>query len=132
MLLVSSNKTLLTSSGHSYITNVESTEPLTPLSMFSIVSSDFKNKANYLHTTTVPCINYECLLSTSVLHQRLGHPSSHVLNHVIKTCPSVKTINENRTFDSCDACKMGKMHRLHFYVTNTKTKFPLEILHTDL
>ncbi|KAH9721431.1 retrovirus-related pol polyprotein from transposon RE1 [Citrus sinensis] len=100
--------------------------------MFSSVSSDFKNKTNCLHTSAVPCINSECLLSTSVFHQRLGHPSFHVLNHVIKTSSFVKTINGNRTFDSCDACKMGKMHRLHFSVTETKTKFPLEILHTDL
>ena len=132
LLLVSSNKTLMTSSGQSYIANVESTETLTPLSMFSSVSSEFKNKTNCLHTSAVPCINSECLLSTSVLHQRLGHPSSHVLNHIIKTCSFVQTINGNKTFDSCDACKMGKMHRLHFPATETKTKFSLEILHTDL
>lgn len=43
-----------------------------------------------------------------------------------------KNITGNKACDSCDACKFGKMHKLHFPIIETKTKHPLEILHTDL
>ena len=100
--------------------------------MFSVVNSTLSNNVSCLHTAANPCKNSECLLSTYVLHQRLGHPSSKILSHVIKACSSFKLDNKNKTFDFCDACQIGKMHKLHFPTTAIKTKSPLEILHTDL
>lgn len=91
--------------------------------MFSTINSQFQNKtASSLHTEAQSYINSNCLLSTLVLHQRLVHPNSKTFNHVLNSCPSFKSINENKTFDSCDACKMEKKHKLHFVVTETKTK----------
>ena len=72
------------------------------------------------------------MLSVSVLHQKLGHPNSKVLSHVINSCSTFKNLNGSKFLDSCDACKMGKFHRLHFPVSTTKTKHVLEVLHTDL
>ena len=133
LLLISANKTVPSvdtvspTSSQSFV--VEST---TPFSMFSVVNSIFLDNTSCLHTAATPCTNSECLLSTSVLHQRLGHPSSKILNHVIKACSSFKLDNKNKTFDFCDACQIEKMHKLHFPATAIKTKSPLEILHTDL
>ena len=101
--------------------------------MFSTVVSKFPNKiACCLHTEALCCQTPSCMLNTMVLHQRLGHPNTKVLSHVINSCSSLKNISGNKTIDSCDACKMGKMHKLHFPITETKTKNPLELLHTDL
>ncbi|KAL9431979.1 hypothetical protein AB3S75_027064 [Citrus x aurantiifolia] len=129
LLFVSPNKTA---------SSAESIVSTSPLSMFSVVN-DFNNTSCLPTAATCKnseCSKYvsssECLLSSSVLHQRLGHPSSKILNHVIKTCSSVILDNKNTTFNFCDACQIGKMHQLHFPATDIKTKFPLEILHIDL
>ena len=129
MLLVSPNKTASSAYSQNFV--AESVVSTSPLLMFSVVNSIFSNKTSCLPTAAT-CKNSECLLSTSVLHQRLGHPSSKILNHVIKTCSSFILDNKNTTFNFCDACQIGKMHQLHFPASDIKTKFPLEILHTNL
>ena len=122
------------SSFQGHIASVESNALNVPLSMLSAVNFSHSNKTNHClqNVAAESCMNSKCLLSTSVLHQRLGHPNSKVLNHIIQSCSSFKPINGNKDFDSCDACKLGKMHRLHFPATETKTNQPLAILHTDL
>ncbi|KAH9677218.1 retrovirus-related pol polyprotein from transposon RE2 [Citrus sinensis] len=133
LLLVSSNKTSPYLSNQGLFAHVQSDVSTQPISMFSVVDSKCQNKiASQLQTEAQCSQNSDCMLSTMVLHQRLGHPNARVLNHVINSCPSFKTIDGNKGFDSCDACKLGKMHKLHFPVTETKTKNALEILHTDL
>ena len=32
----------------------------------------------------------------------------------------------------CEACQLGKIHKLHFPVTEIKTKSAFELIHTDL
>ena len=101
--------------------------------MFLVVQSVVnKQTSPCLHTAAEPCISPNCMLSVSVLHQKLGHPNSKVLSHVINSCSAFKNLYRSKFLDSCDACKMGKMHRLHFPVSTTKTKHVLEVLHTDL
>ena len=137
LLLISSNKNVSESSTQNLVINVKSivlNVSIIPLSMISAIISDSNNKT----IAFTDNVNFKCLLSASILHQRLGHPNSRVLNHVIQSCSSFKNITGNKACDSCDACescdacKLGKMHKLHFPVTETKTKHPLEILHTDL
>ncbi|KAH9745735.1 retrovirus-related pol polyprotein from transposon RE2 [Citrus sinensis] len=48
------------------------------------------------------------------------------------SAPCLKAINGSKSFESCDACMMGKLHRLHFSVSFIKTSSPLELLHTNL
>lgn len=132
LLLVSSKTIIPSTTFQSHVVGVESVASETPLSMFSTVESDVKNKTSCLPTATNDCINSKCLLSTSVLHKRFGHPNSRILNHVIQSCLSFKFVNKNKVNDSCDACKVGKMHRLHFSTAETKTNHPLEIIHTGL
>lgn len=131
MLLISSNKNVSESSTQNLVINVKSivlNVSIIPLSMISAIISNSNNKT----IAFTDSVNFKCLLSASILHQRLGHPNSRVLNHVIQSCSSFKNITGNKACDSCDACKLGKMHKLHFPVTETKTKHHLEILHTDL
>ena len=133
LLCVSSTKSSTSQSNQGLLTHVESVVSNQPIAMFSTVVSKYQNKtACYLHTEALCCQTPSCMLNTMVLHQRLGHPNTKVLSHVINSCSSLKNISGNKTIDSCDACKMGKMHKLHFPITETKTKNPLELLHTDL
>ncbi|KAH9668128.1 retrovirus-related pol polyprotein from transposon RE1 [Citrus sinensis] len=133
LLCVSSTKFSPSQSNQGLLTHVESAVSSQPISMFSTVVSKFLNKiACCLHTEALCCQTPSCMLNTMVLQQRLGHPNTKVLSHVINSCSSLKNISGNKTIDSCDACKMGKMHKLHFPITETKTKNPLEFLHTDL
>ena len=125
---MSPNKTL----SRNHVTTVESSAQVVPLSMFSDVSSDLQNKTSCSYTVSAVCMNPRCLLSTFVLHQRLGYPSSKILDHVIKNFPALKAINGSKSFESCDACMMGKLHRLYFPVSFIKTSNPLELLHTNL
>ena len=133
LLLVSLNRTSHYLSNQGLLAHVQSAVSTQPISMFFAVDSKCQNKiASQLHTEAQCSQNSDCMLSTLVLQQRLGHPNARVLSHVINSCPSFKTINGNKSFDSCNACKLGKMYKLHFPVTETKTKNALELLHTDL
>ena len=91
LLLVSSNKT----HSQNHVTNVEYDVLVAPLLMFSVISSDLQNKTS---CTDSVCTDSICLLSAYVLHQRLGHPNSNILSHVIKTNPTLKAINENKSY----------------------------------
>ena len=132
LLLVSSKTIIPSTTFQSHVAGVESVASETPLSMFYVVEFDVKNKTSCLPTAIDDCINAKCLLSTFVLHQKFGHPNSRILNHVIQSCSSFEFVNKNKVNDSYDACKVGKMHKLHFPATETKTNHPLEIIHTDL
>lgn len=57
-------------------------------------------------------------VSKVLLHRRLGHASSPVINSVIKACSLQVSDNENEFF--CDACQLGKSHRLSFPNSLTK------------
>ncbi|KAH9646463.1 retrovirus-related pol polyprotein from transposon RE2 [Citrus sinensis] len=104
LLFVSSNKTSPYLSNQGLFAHVQSDVSTQPISMFSVVDSKCQNKiASQLQTEAQCSQNSDCMLSTMVLHQRLGHPNARVLNHVINSCPSFKTIDGNKGFDSCDA-----------------------------
>ena len=132
LLLVSSKTIIPSTTFQSHVAGVELVASETPLSMFFVVEYDVKNKTSCLPSATNDCVNSKCLLSIFVLHQRFGHLNSRILTHVIQSCSSFKFVNKNKVNDSYDACKVGKMHKLHFPASETKTNHSLEIIHTDL
>lgn len=62
-------------------------------------------------------------------HLRLGHPSDRVLHYVLKEC-NIK-INNNRSY-FCEACQFGKNKALPFNLSQSRAKFPLDLIHTDI
>lgn len=48
------------------------------------------------------------IVTKSLLHRRLGHPSLKVLDQILKNCTLNFPINEKLNF--CEACQFGKMH----------------------
>ena len=82
------------------------------------------------------CNDSVVALSVSLLnlytlwHQRLGHPSEKVFKHVMSSCNSKHVINKTGSF--CYACQYGKSHALPFPYSQTKTKAPLKLIHSDV
>lgn len=68
-------------------------------------------------------------ISVNLLHKRLGHPSKHAMQTILKT-KFLPYVNINKhSFESCDACQIGKMHQLHFSPTKIISTAPLELVH---
>ena len=88
---------------------------------------------SYYQTAISPC--NASVNKISLFHRRFGHPHHDVLIHLLK---NEKIINLSTNFikqfaqQICEACQMGKVHRLHFPVVETKTSHILELIHTDL
>ncbi|KAK4388552.1 Retrovirus-related Pol polyprotein from transposon RE2 [Sesamum angolense] len=60
-------------------------------------------------------------------HNRLGHPSSIVLQHI----PEIKHLTETQPNDCC-ICPLAKQHRLSFPSSITRSKHMFELIHTDV
>jgi len=65
-----------------------------------------------------------------IWHRRLGHPSNHVMNQVLKPCNKVIKSNEIHTF--CESCKFGKSHALPFNLSLSHVSNPLDLVHIDV
>ncbi|KAH9711302.1 retrovirus-related pol polyprotein from transposon RE1 [Citrus sinensis] len=118
--------------------NKESCSDDAPMSMVSHCSDDLQSCSS---ANTPAKIAQNCLLthsspvsstSINILHRQLGHPSSTVMKHVLTDCKHLQFSNKTQLPDFCDACQYGKVHKLHFKTTATKTASPLELIHTDL
>ena len=62
------------------------------------------------------------------IHQRMGHPSFHLLKHMY---PHLFKDIKNSEF-ICNACQLGKLKRAHYPIRNNRTLKPLQILHCDV
>jgi hypothetical protein len=62
-------------------------------------------------------------------HQRLGHPGSNSLHHVLNTFQF--HCNKSATH-SCHSCKVGKHVRLPFQSSDHRTFFSFQIVHSDV
>ena len=67
--------------------------------------------------------------SSSLWHNRLGHPQQLVLHHVLHKRLSLPVSN---THSICSHCLAGKMHQLPFPKSVSITSRPLEIVHSDV
>ena len=64
-----------------------------------------------------------------IWHNRLGHPSSCVLDKVLHIVDDHIT---SRSINFCDSCPLGKSHRLFSGVSDFKAKTPLELVYSDV
>uniref|UniRef100_A0A803NLS5 Integrase catalytic domain-containing protein n=1 Tax=Cannabis sativa TaxID=3483 RepID=A0A803NLS5_CANSA len=77
-----------------------------------------------------PMVVQSSILIKDRWHQRLGHPSSRVLSHVLSQINVRNWKNEENAF--CDSCQLGKSHALPFKTNPYHVKNPLELVHTDV
>jgi transposase InsO family protein len=66
-----------------------------------------------------------------VWHQRLGHPSALVFQHLLRhhKIPLLGPFNKSRV---CESCQLGKSKQLPFSESNRVSISPLEIIHSDV
>lgn len=71
-------------------------------------------------------------VNVGLLYKRLGHPASHALKCVLKSCNPSADVNEIHKLIFCNACQYGKNHLQHFNSIDTETTEPLQLLYIDL
>jgi histone deacetylase 1/2 len=69
--------------------------------------------------------------STSKWHSRLGHPSSFVLQQVIKK-HNILCSSESNKETVCDACQQAKSHQLPYPKSSSISSVPLELVYSDV
>jgi len=67
----------------------------------------------------------------SVWHQRLGHPSPSIVQHLLKNqhLPLTSSLDKTRI---CEACQLGKSKKLPFGESTRCTSDSLELIHSDV
>lgn len=68
--------------------------------------------------------------SISLWHNRLGHPSSWIVDQVVSHFSLPPYLNKRATI--CEACQLGKSHDLPFVSKHLQSYCPLELIYTDL
>jgi hypothetical protein len=69
-------------------------------------------------------------VSLSQWHARLGHPALRVVCQVLSN--HHLAVSTNKSSPIYHACQLGKSHRLPFYLSPSRSKFPLELIFTDV
>ena len=64
-------------------------------------------------------------------HDKLGHPSTKILTHIISHFKLPIQLNQSK-FSFCDSCQCNKSHRLPFGVSNLQSREPLDLLYTEV
>ena len=70
-------------------------------------------------------------VSSSHWHERLGHPATPIVCHVLHR-HELPVVSNNNAATVCDACQQGKSHQLSFSESNRVVKNPLEIVFSDV
>ena len=63
-------------------------------------------------------------------HARLDHPSLRIVRQVLSK--HHLAISTNKSPPVCHACQLGKSHRLPFYLSPSRSQFPLDLIFTDV
>ncbi|KAL0384763.1 UNVERIFIED_CONTAM: Retrovirus-related Pol polyprotein from transposon RE1 [Sesamum radiatum] len=84
----------------------------------------------YIQRIPVPFISSKCNMSSTVgdnwlWHQRLGHPSLPVIQHI-------KSIKAFGSWDMCDICHIAKQKRLPFPSHDIQSTQVFELIHVDV
>jgi hypothetical protein len=68
--------------------------------------------------------------TSSIWHQRLGHPSSVVVHQVLRD--NSIPFSESNKVSVCDACQMAKSHQLPYPKSTSVSTSPLELIFFDV
>jgi len=83
----------------------------------------------YKIVPTPPPTLHSTRANLDVWHQRLSHPHVSVLRHVVSANYLPSIISK---FNKCRSCVLGKASRNHLVSTYSKSKCPLELIHSDV
>ncbi|GMI81878.1 hypothetical protein HRI_001857100 [Hibiscus trionum] len=90
----------------------------------SFVPCNLSSGSNVLSSTS--CFS---AVDVNVWHRRLGHPSADVMSKLSTLCNFEKF---NKDLISCEACKLGKSHKLPFHSSKTVYDKPLQNVQVDV
>lgn len=68
--------------------------------------------------------------TSSRWHQRLGHPTSNVVQAIVKN--NELSCAPSDTLSVCDACQRAKSHQLPYNLSHSISTMPLELIHSDV
>ncbi|WVZ57430.1 hypothetical protein U9M48_007816 [Paspalum notatum var. saurae] len=69
--------------------------------------------------------------STSRWHSRLGHPSFHIVKHVVRN-NSLPCSSDENIESVCDSCQLAKSHQLPYPNSISVSSAPLELIFSDV
>ena len=96
------------------------------------INSSCSEKCFQLNTNTCSTNSFNKM---SLFHRKFGHPNTQSLIHLLKLVhPTLFSVNifNQATKHLCEACQTEKFYRLHFPITDIKSKSSLELVHIDL
>lgn len=70
-------------------------------------------------------------VSFSLWHNRLGHPSTKVMRHLLSSKSVSFSPTQSIDFN-CNSCHCNKSHKLPFHATSLKSQSPLELVFSDV
>ena len=92
--------------------------------------SSFSDLSSHCNNVSTSALNTSNSSLVSLWHNKLGHPSSAVVTHVLRTC-NIPCSNK-MTEELCTAYCIGKSHRLPSYPSDSVYCAPLELIFCDL
>ncbi|KAH9705793.1 retrovirus-related pol polyprotein from transposon RE1 [Citrus sinensis] len=122
----------LLSYGESFSFNTSVFQPSSMVSVFSSQQTCVDPLFEKIKSSFPVSFHVSSNVSVSLLHNRLGHPSKHVLQTLLRNNCITFTCDNKQKLEFCNACQLGKLHQFHFSATDIKSKYPLELIHTDL
>lgn len=92
----------------------------------------FSPWASCSFTYSVPFgfVSFLHAINGSLWHNQLGHPYETVLNQFLKSMNTI--VLSNTIYSICNACQLGKSHRLRLVNAHSKAGTPFEVMHVDI
>ena len=82
-----------------------------------------------LHQIKPQALIGECV-SLTQWHAKLGHSSLRTVHQILSK--HQLAVSNNKTSSICHACQLQKSHRLPFYLSHSRSQFPLDLIFTDV
>ncbi|GJT52807.1 ribonuclease H-like domain-containing protein [Tanacetum coccineum] len=129
----------VTNSGHSILPTPRRPLHLNNFDTFGFSVKDFLTRRVLLccdstgdlyPVTKSSPIPHDFITSQYTWHQRLGHPRSEVLRHVLSS--NSISFNKEKPPVLCHACQLGKHVRLPFIRSSTLVQSCFDVVHSDL
>ena len=83
-----------------------------------------------LYPLRFPASTFHSTTTSSLWHQRLGHPGHEVLAKLAQS--STISCNKSASGTLCHACQLGRHTRLPFHVPSSRATHNFQLMHCDL
>lgn len=90
----------------------------------------------FVSSSSTSNVNSNCLVAVSaqalLWHNKLGHPCSKVLHFAIFDMSFVHVSIASDICSQCTTCISAKMHKLPLLKHVSNSKYPLQLIHSDV